>query len=371
MKRNLQRKRMAMSMFILVAGLAGLAGSPAQIRRWIPTQVPEGTQFAGSEACAECHADIVRQYGRSPMRAALESVAATPILRANQRLTFRDGKFRFEIVRRGEQSIYTVTDGVSTISEPVHFSFGQGQAGQTYLLRYRDDYYESRVSFYRDIKGLDLTLGYRGTTPRSIEEAFGRKLPRDEVAQCFACHATNSVSHSRLHLEKMMIGISCEGCHGSGISHIRAVRDGQPKKGSIFNPGILSGDEISQEFCGSCHRSVDRIVGLNSDDGKFNVRFQPYRIFSSKCYSDDRRISCIGCHNPHEAVKRDSGYYDGKCRSCHTGQPPDLEGGAKVCRVGKRDCASCHMPKVDLPGAHFRFTDHRIRIARPGEPYPE
>jgi hypothetical protein len=28
------------------------------------------------------------------------------------------------------------------------------------------------------------------------------------------------------------------------------------------------------------------------------------------------------------------------------------------------------MPKVDLPGAHFSFTDHRIRIVRPGDPYP-
>jgi hypothetical protein len=28
------------------------------------------------------------------------------------------------------------------------------------------------------------------------------------------------------------------------------------------------------------------------------------------------------------------------------------------------------MPKVELPGAHYKFTDHRIRIARPGDPYP-
>ena len=28
------------------------------------------------------------------------------------------------------------------------------------------------------------------------------------------------------------------------------------------------------------------------------------------------------------------------------------------------------MPKVVLPAAHFQFTDHRIRIARVGEPYP-
>jgi hypothetical protein len=28
------------------------------------------------------------------------------------------------------------------------------------------------------------------------------------------------------------------------------------------------------------------------------------------------------------------------------------------------------MPKVEVPGTHFKFTDHRIRIARAGEPFP-
>jgi hypothetical protein len=28
------------------------------------------------------------------------------------------------------------------------------------------------------------------------------------------------------------------------------------------------------------------------------------------------------------------------------------------------------MPQVEIPGSHFKFTDHRIRIARPGDPYP-
>jgi hypothetical protein len=40
------------------------------------------------------------------------------------------------------------------------------------------------------------------------------------------------------------------------------------------------------------------------------------------------------------------------------------------CRVGKKDCVNCHMPMVELPGAHKKFTDHRIRIARAGE-YPD
>jgi hypothetical protein len=29
------------------------------------------------------------------------------------------------------------------------------------------------------------------------------------------------------------------------------------------------------------------------------------------------------------------------------------------------------MPKVELPGGHAQFTDHFIRIVKPGESYPE
>jgi hypothetical protein len=28
------------------------------------------------------------------------------------------------------------------------------------------------------------------------------------------------------------------------------------------------------------------------------------------------------------------------------------------------------MPKIELPGAHAKFTDHQIRIARAGDPFP-
>jgi hypothetical protein len=35
------------------------------------------------------------------------------------------------------------------------------------------------------------------------------------------------------------------------------------------------------------------------------------------------------------------------------------------CRVSTKDCASCHMPKLGPPAAHFKFTDHYIRIVKP------
>lgn len=74
-------------------------------------------------------------------------------------------------------------------------------------------------------------------------------------------------------------------------------------------------------------------------------------------------------------------FYDSKCLACH--QPTaGREGGARPAAkgaenpaaphpAGTKQCATCHMPKVELPGAHFQFTDHRIRIVKPGEAYPK
>ena len=60
-----------------------------------------------------------------------------------------------------------------------------------------------------------------------------------------------------------------------------------------------------------------------------------------------------------------SASYDAKCAACHSAALH-----TKVCRVAKANCAGCHMPKIELPGAHARFTDHQIRIARAGDAYP-
>ena len=62
--------------------------------------------------------------------------------------------------------------------------------------------------------------------------------------------------------------------------------------------------------------------------------------------------------------------YDGKCLACHAPAPPSAATAAKVCPVSKGNCVSCHMPKVELPGSHARFTDHDIRIVRANESYP-
>jgi Zn finger protein HypA/HybF involved in hydrogenase expression len=198
------------------------------------------------------------------------------------------------------------------------------------------------------------------------------------VSNCFSCHSTGGVVGGKLNLEKMTPGIRCEACHGPGTRHVAAAREGDPSAGLIYNPRGLSGDQLTQDFCASCHRGNDEFGLLQSMELN-NVRFQPYRIFHSKCYSDDRRISCTSCHNPHEPIKNEAAHYDAKCAACHAPKGKSvllkssaraLQSTAPACKVGTKDCVSCHMPKIGPPAAHFKFTDHYIRVVKPQEAYP-
>jgi hypothetical protein len=97
-------------------------------------------------------------------------------------------------------------------------------------------------------------------------------------------------------------------------------------------------------------------------------------MFNSRGHNtNDPRISCLSCHNPHEKLQKDTAYYDQKCLACHLTTAKEAKTERRrdaPCPVSTKKCATCHMPKVELPGMHAEFTDHWIRIVKPGEPVP-
>src|SRR6185312_11553091 len=66
---------------------------------------------------------------------------------------------------------------------------------------------------------------------------------------------------------------------------------------------------------------------------------------------------------PPEDVATDQSHYDSKCLACHAGGKAN----AKTCPVAAKNCASCHMPQVEVPGSHHLFADHWIRVANRGK----
>ncbi len=193
----------------------------------------------------------------------------------------------------------------------------------------------------------------------------------------------------------------------------------------ILNPTRLSPAD-SVDLCGSCH-STPTDVRLMGAVGLQTVRFPAYRLTGSRCWlassptdtpgAGDPRLTCQSCHDPHAPLDRVSADYDTACLRCHTNRAPptppvtlsaakdprisapphfqaqaatDLvpaaaaanRGGASpiatahtalapACPVATRQCTSCHMSKFELPEMHAKFTDHRIRITHPGEPFPD
>jgi hypothetical protein len=343
-----------------------------------PTSAPPNARYVGAATCTQCHDAHAAGQQQNSMAHALEAPAASRILRAHPQFNFQLGLYRYAIARQGEQSIYTVSDGAQTISAPILWAFGQGKAGQTYVFKHQGQFYESRVSFYNDINNLALTLGAPTAAPKSLTEAAGRLMQSADTKDCFGCHATAAVSEAKLQLEKMTPGITCEACHGPGAEHVELAKAGKiqaTKDKRIFNPTTLGAYELSQEFCGACHRSWNEVMVMGLK-GVGNVRFQPYRIHLSECYDpEDRRIACTACHNPHQSLAQDAVSYDAKCLACHqikgvSNAATNKAAAGAACKVGTQNCASCHMPKYELPGAHFKFTDHMIRVVKDKEPFP-
>lgn len=375
-KKNIQ----AVVILIFLAAVAVAASRPGQspnaIDDWRPNKVTN-VRYVGSQACAQCHKSKVATQPKTPMGRALALPANCEILREHTKLTFRNGKYTYLITREGDRSIYKVSDGQGELAVPIAYCFGMGEGGQTYVLELNGKFYESRVSFYNDIKGLDITMGHVPTPPATLEEAMGREMAMSETRSCFGCHATNSVHGAKLQLDQLVEGVTCEACHGPGENHVAAMKKGDFSQKHIFNPNRLNTEEMSN-FCGSCHRTWEDVARMGLR-GVVNVRFQPYRLTNSKCYDlEDKRISCTACHDPHQNRKQDAAFYDSKCTACHNATakaaPAALtqSDGRRfaVCPVGKANCSSCHMPKYEIPGSHLKFADHHIRIVRPGDPYP-
>jgi Cytochrome c554 and c-prime len=340
-----------------------------RLARWavtlaLPLLISAATPIAGDQICAECHQKEVARFRSTPMARALDPVAQTEILRRHPSLTFQEGGFQWRIVRDGERSVMTVTGKGETVTVPLLWAFGRGQAGQTYVFERDGALYESRVSFYNALGALDVTMGAQQSQAKNIDDAAGRRMDTIGARECFGCHSTGAVSGGRLHLESIVPGVGCESCHGSADQHVAGVRAGNPVAAKMAKLSGRGAEETA-ELCGRCHRTWSQIA-LSGPRGVLNVRFQPYRLTNSKCWDTaDARIACTACHDPHGPLETGASSYDARCSACHSAAQH-----TKTCRVAQANCVTCHMPKIELPGAHARFTDHQIRVVRAGEAYP-
>jgi hypothetical protein len=301
--------------------------------------------------------------------------ANSQILREHAELSGELSPFRYEIARGSDpdKSTYSVSDGARKVAAQLAWAFGVAHTGQTYIYSRGGAYYESRVSFYKTLQSLALTTGHSSATPSSIEAALGRRMDSSETQHCFGCHTSGSMIAGRFDPAHATPGVTCEQCHGPGARHVAAMKAGKIEEGrrAILNPRKL-GAAAAVDFCGACHRTWADVLQTQVT-GVANVRFQPYRLESSKCWGrGDARLACFACHDPHQPLVTETASYDSKCLACHVTKAGEkiADHPGAACPVATSNCGSCHMPKVEVPSMHAPFTDHRIRIVRNPEAYP-
>ena len=266
---------------------------------------------------------------------------------------------------------------------------GSGRKGQTYLYWDEDRLFQLPISYWTELGEWINSPGYTDG-----EANFERPVG----ARCLECHATSFVSRgspiNAYSKDSLVLGISCEKCHGPGSEHVALYRSKTPPVsplvGAIVNPARLSRAR-QIELCTLCHAGIGqsltpplsygpgdelgRHLSFPPDDSKapLDVHGSQVQLMErSRCFKSSTTMTCTTCHDVH-SPQRDLAVFAERCLSCHK-----IESCRKFPTLGHaidRRCIECHMPaqetaQIIISTVNGRSLQPKVRNHRIGI-YPE
>jgi hypothetical protein len=348
---------------VLVAGLAAalFVSNRGRNARW-PDPVRTATAV-GDSTCISCHRDKASFEGTAhrltmqhPTRATMagrfgpgENVLRTP----NPNLYFRmdadsAGFTQTAVLHAGRDST-TRTERVALVSGT--------RKGPSYLYWAGNRLYQLPISYWA-------ALGKWINSPGYVDGSMN--FDRGISPRCFECHSTwikqvmDPGASNRYDSTGMILGITCERCHGAGQEHVARERSAlRAMKGpAIVNPARLS-RQRQMDACAQCHgglgrsiapvfsyiagRPLDRYLALDSLPITATVDVhgnQVALLTRSRCYRESQ-MTCITCHDVHQ-TQRDTKELSNRCLACHQEQSCKLF--PKEGHALKGRCVDCHMP---------------------------
>lgn len=344
-----------------------VAKSPSDaIRILQPLPLKELENYAGNEACTPCHQDIQRTHAKSQHAIAMSRVTADSqgtLFRHPSDVVDPQRKILYRTQVIDNRCVLTAhgAQGAPVVAE-AEYSFGSGKHGITYQGKQAGTPVELRLSYYSKVKRWGFSPGQQMRSQRTgIVMETGLIKTQETVEGCFVCHSTViAKEEDRMIPESVMMGVGCEACHGPGKAHIAAMQRGE-KNLHLVNLKKLSGQEISIQLCGQCHRSP---VTEDMSD-VFNQsqlpRLQGLALSQSSCFKKSNgTLSCLSCHDPHDQTPRPRSFHNAKCQSCHDGATAEHP---RCPKAPAGDCVSCHMPEqpVGMP-FDLRYPTHLIKV---------
>jgi hypothetical protein len=356
--------------------------------------------YVGDEACRGCHQTQFETYIGSAHHAASRLPSQTSI----------DGKFTSgsNILRTSNPSLFFVMSATQkgyfqtafanlppaeTLNHQERFDLviGSGRKGQTYLYWKGEELFELPVSYWTETDRWINSPGYPDGLPN-----FDKPI----IPRCLECHSTYFESlpppSNRFDKTHIVLGITCEKCHGPGAAHVARHQSKTPMQPGeaedIVNTASLS-RQRQVDLCALCHagpgtpmapsfsfragEELARYLSLapNAPATPADVHgHQVQQLSSSRCYLSTT-MTCSTCHDVH-TPQRDAASFSERCLTCHR-----TESCGKFSTLGSRilhRCTDCHMPLqqsnqivFDADGRQIKpqVRTHRIAIYKePNQP---
>ena len=326
--------------------------------------------YVGPESCKECHAKyyegfIQTAHYHTSALANKDSILGSFEPGENVMKTKQPG-FRFKLEAKEGNFYQTllVDENDTTYEHSARFDIvtGSGNVGQTYLYWQDEFLFQLPVSWISD--------GDRWINSPSYPDGLAN-FARPVNEKCLACHATNiEFAEKRLNLvnrdHKMILGVTCERCHGPAESHVKCHRENPDANAAKFivHPNDLSRERMN-DICSQCHAggeslllqpafsfrpgdplsSYKRFRPVSDSVGGVHTANQHPRLVRSECYLKSDTMNCATCHNPHQNEHGNILLFSQRCQKCHEMQDCG-QFKTSGTRIGT-NCIDCHMQKKD------------------------
>jgi Cytochrome c554 and c-prime len=378
--------RLVLALVPMFAGVLGAAGEEA-------ADSAQAT-LVGDAVCESCHQDKVHSFHKtahartSSMPSAdtihgLFSPGSNILATINANLVFT-----MEANERGYfQTAHMRTSASEELnrSERIDVVVGSGRKGQTYLFWDGDQLFELPVSYWTDRHGWINSPGY-------IDGAADFERPI--VPRCLECHSSSFENRpppeNRYAKSSLVLGVSCEKCHGAGSEHVARFRSASPPTSparfAIVNPARLSRAR-QLDVCALCHNGageplvaslsfvpgddLSQFIAFSRADPKARVDVHARQVpllERSRCFRFSKTLTCTTCHDVH-VEQRDTASFAPKCMTCH--KIEDCRVFPKLGHAIDTRCVDCHMPLQEtgkivsqLDGSAIRpmVRNHQIAI---------
>ena len=380
-------KRFPLVLFIMLLCVMGLIKCINSTSIKNEELTPTGfTDYAGTAKCESCHKTIYQSHIQTA-----HHLTAQPANEKTIMGSFEKGKNAYaytpDIVlamEKRDSGFFQVAYLRGEEKKAMRFDIviGSGVMGQSFLNWRKDKLYQLPITYFTAANKWSNSPGFPS----------GKVLiDRPITSRCLECHATYAEGISGTPMEptefnhnSMILGVSCEKCHGPAAKHVdfHASHPQEKTAKFIVNPASLS-RQLQLDVCTVCHGgniektkpSFQFTAGKNladyfkidtasmdvANNGNVDVHGNQYGLLkASKCFKLST-LTCNTCHNTHENQRNQPALFSQKCISCHNTTAPAFKTPAhnEVIAIDK-NCIDCHMPAqpskaiaVNIEGEEF------------------